>query len=81
MKYEYLVVPFIGSIKSHQGADVAAQQLQTVISHYANAGWDFVQMGDVNIEVKPGCIAGLFGQSASYIRFDQVIFRRENQEG
>ena len=76
MKYEYKVVPFIGVIKSGQGADVAAQQLQSVISQYVGAGWEFVQLSDVNIEVQPGCLPALLGQKSSYLRFDQVIFRR-----
>jgi len=76
MKYQYKVIPFIGSMKSGQGADVAAQQLQSVISQHATDGWEFVQLGDVNIEMKPGCLAGLFGGGVSYMRFDQVIFRR-----
>jgi len=76
MKYQYKIVPFIGQIKSGQGADVAAQQLESVISQHVNAGWEFVQLGDVNIEVQPGCLAGLFGQKAAYVTFDQIIFRK-----
>ena len=76
MAYEYKVVPFIGSVKSGEGPDVAAQQLQSLISDGAAHGWEFVQLGDVNIRVKPGCLATLFGREATYVRFDQVIFRR-----
>ena len=76
MKYEYKVVPFIGSIDEGQGADVAAHQLQSVISDYARDAWEFVQLGDVNIEVKPGCLGKFLGKKSEYIRFDQVIFRR-----
>ena len=76
MKYEYKVLPFIGKIKSGEGAEVAARQLQVVISEYAASGWEFVQLGDVNIEIQPGCLAGLLGQKAVYVKFDQLIFRR-----
>jgi len=76
MKYQYKIVPFIGKIKSGQGADIAAQQLESVISQYVDAGWEFVQLGDVNIEVQPGCLAGLLGQKAAYVTFDQIIFRK-----
>ena len=75
-QYEYKAVPFIGSIKKGQGADAVAVQLSSAINSYASAGWEFSQLGDVNIEVKPGCLAALFGASVSYIRFDQLIFRR-----
>jgi hypothetical protein len=78
MKYQYKIVPFIGKIKSGQGADIAAQQLESLISMYVNEGWEFVQLGDVNIEIQPGCLAGLLGQKAAYVTFDQIIFRKES---
>jgi hypothetical protein len=76
MAYQYQVVPFIGKIKSSQSASDVAAQLQAVISQYAVQGWEFYQIGDVNIEVKPGCLAGLFGAKIAYMRFDQIIFRK-----
>jgi hypothetical protein len=42
---------------------------------YVSSGWELYQLVDVNIEVQPGCIAGLFGATTQYIRFDQLIFR------
>jgi len=76
MNYQYKVVPFIGKLKSGESAEIAAQQLQNLISQYTSQGWEFVQLGDVNIEIQPGCIAALLGQKASYITFDQVVFRK-----
>ena len=76
-QYEYKVVPFIGSVKGKQGADTVAQQLTSILNQHAAYGWEFQQMGDVNIQIKPGCLASLFGASASYIRFDQLVFRRQ----
>jgi hypothetical protein len=76
MAYQYQVVPFIGKIKSNQSAADVAGQLQGVISQYATQGWEFQQMGDVNIEVQAGCLAGLLGAKTSYMRFDQIIFRK-----
>lgn len=78
MSYQYHVVPFIGKIKSGQSAAEVAGQLQNVISHHVSQGWELYQVSDVTIEVKPGCIASLFGTRVSYIRFDQIIFRRES---
>jgi hypothetical protein len=78
-QYVYKVVPFIGNIKSNEGADTVAKQLNSVINQHAADGWEFHQMGDVNIRVKPGCLASLFGASASYIRFDQLVFRRQTE--
>lgn len=77
-KYQYQVVPFIGKIKSSQSAAEVSVQLQGIINQYAAQGWEFYQLNDVNIEVKPGCLASLFGARAAYIQFDQLIFRRES---
>jgi len=79
-RYEYMVVPFIGRLKSGlfstQGAGDVSKQLTEVINQYANQGWEFRTVNDVNIEVKPGCLASLFGAKTAFIPFDQVIFRR-----
>ena len=75
--YSYKVVPFIGQIKSNQNAGEVSKQLQSVIDQIAKEGWEFYQLTNTNIEVKPGCIAGLFGSKVSYVTFDQIIFRKE----
>jgi len=75
-RYEYQAIPFIGSVKSGQGADIVANQLTSAIDSMASQGWEFHQLADVNIEVQPGCLAKLFGASVSYITFNQLIFRR-----
>ncbi|MHB8521891.1 MAG: DUF4177 domain-containing protein [Limisphaerales bacterium] len=81
MKYEYKVIPFIGKLKSGrfgslEDAGEVSKQLEAVISQQASQGWEFVTLNDVNIEIKPGCLAGLFGSKTAYMPFDQVIFRR-----
>ena len=75
-RYVYVVEPFIGSIINKQSAKDVSEQLQTLINHYAKKGWEFCSVSEVNIEVSPGCIAGLFGSGNEYTKFDQVIFRR-----
>jgi len=79
-KYQYHAVPFIGKIKGGQSADDVSTQLTTMLNHYASQGWELYQLGDVNIEVQPGCLDGLFGKGPSYIRFDQLIFRRAYED-
>jgi hypothetical protein len=81
MKYEYKVVPFIGKLKSGlfgsvEDAGGVSTQLETVINQHTSQEWEFVTLNDVNIEIKPGCLAGLFGSKTAYMPFDQVIFRR-----
>jgi len=76
MEYQYQVVPFIGKINAKQAASDVASQLQAVINRYSSEGWDFFQLSDVNIEVQPGCLAAFLGGKVSYVRFDQIIFRK-----
>jgi hypothetical protein len=76
MSYQYKVVPFIGHIKGSQSSTDVASQIESVINQYAGQGWEFCQLSNANIEVKPGCIAGLLGAKLSYVQFDQLIFRK-----
>lgn len=77
-QYTYKVVPFIGKIKNGQGAQEVSKQLQSMIDAHVNDGWEFYQLSDTNIEISPGCLAALFGAKESYVKFDQVIFRKAN---
>lgn len=76
MSYQYLVVPFQGQIKAGGTVAAVSAQLESVINQYSSQGWEFHTLNDVNIEVTPGCISGLFGAKAAYVLYDQVIFRR-----
>jgi hypothetical protein len=79
--YEYKVVPFRGQIKtgllSSEGPQVASKQLEEVINSGTSGGWEFVEVSHINILTEPGCIAGLFGQRAMNIVYDQVVFRKQ----
>jgi hypothetical protein len=79
MPYEYKVVPFIGQSRGRVSPDEVATQLEAVIRQYVALGWEFYQLSDVNIEVQPGCLAGLLGAKAQYARFDQIIFRADQR--
>ncbi len=76
MAAQYKVVPFIGKIKSSGSAGEVATQLQAAINANAVDGWELHSFNDVNIEVRPGCLAGLFGAKAAYIQFDQLVFKK-----
>jgi hypothetical protein len=80
--YEYLVVPFVGNLKSGlfnlQNAGAVTLHLQSVINHYVAQGWDYYSTEKINILVTAGCLASLFGQRDSFITFDQIIFRRQH---
>lgn len=76
MGLKYRVMPFIGKIKRGESSDEVSNQLEALINEGANEGWEFAQVNNVNIEVQPGCLAGLFGAKADYVRFDMVVFKR-----
>jgi len=75
-QFEYKVVPFIGKIGAGENAGKVSAQLQSLIDTHASDGWELHLMGDVNIQVSPGCLGALFGAKAAYVRFDQIIFRK-----
>jgi hypothetical protein len=72
---EYKVVPFIGQSRGSLSAADVAKQLELILNQHVANGWEFCQLSDVNVEVQPGCVAGLLGAKVQYVRFDQVIFR------
>lgn len=78
MAGKYQVLPFIGKIKGNQSADDVSDQLENLINEGNSNGLEFVQLGSVNIEVAPGCIAGLLGAKASYVRCDMAIFKSKS---
>jgi hypothetical protein len=77
----YRVSPFIGKIKGNQNATEVSSQLESAINQNAANGWEFVESTNVNIEVQPGCLAGLFGAKADYMRFDMLVFRQSALPG
>ena len=77
MSFIYRVMPFIGKINSKQSAADVSDQLESLINEGAKEGWEFDQLNNVNIEVKPGCIAGLFGAKLAYTQFDMVVFKKQ----
>lgn len=73
--FKYKVVPFIGQAQGSVSASDVASRLESTIRENASAGWEFCQLSNVSVEVTPGCLAGLFGATVQYVRFDQLIFR------
>jgi hypothetical protein len=73
--YEYKVVSFAGQVKASRLGEVAGR-LQAAINLEVGGGWEFYQLGTVNVEASPGCIASLFGARNASIQLDQLIFRR-----
>jgi len=78
----YKVLPFIANIRVGQGPDVAASQLSFLINQEDIAGWRYVRMENVEINIhnpgSKGCLGlGCFGvvpPSNERIRYDMVVF-------
>jgi len=72
----YKVVPFLGQLVGSQSVEAVSKQLNDVITKHESEGWEFVQLAQTSIQVKPGCIQGLFGAKTSYETFDQIVFKK-----
>ena len=75
-EYEYWVEPFDVKTGPNDTPVLVASQLQEAINKHGPQGWEFCSVASVNLETRPGCLAGIFGASPGYTRYNQIIFRR-----
>ncbi|MBS1913914.1 MAG: hypothetical protein JST22_18135 [Bacteroidetes bacterium] len=75
--FEYRVVPFTGTIKGKGSISDVSARLQEEINRQSQEGWEFYQLGSINIEVKPGCLGGMLGAKTLSFPQDQIVFRRD----
>lgn len=75
---DYKVIPFVASIDSKKGnSNHVADQLDDVIRHHSNQGWEYVRLESVSTFVQPdnGCFG--FGGKPGYTTSRQmVVFRK-----
>lgn len=64
--------------KAGQKADTVLNPVAKVIESETVGGWTFVNMYDMPIYVKPGCIAGLMGQTGGTDYFYMLVFKKED---
>jgi hypothetical protein len=76
MAYQYKVVPFSTRVKMGSPTAECSTQLEAIINDHAKQGWEFHQIAQINIEVQPGCLAGLGGARPTNMPIDQVVFRK-----
>jgi hypothetical protein len=76
MTYRYFVAPFVGKLQFGRKVEEVSKQLEGVINHYAEHGWEFVEVAQVDMIVAPGCLAALLGAKESTVSYNQVIFRQ-----
>lgn len=70
---EYIVVPFNAAISQKDSSSTAASQLQSLITNYANDGWEYVRLENIETSVAPesGCFG--FGAKPGYTTSVEVI--------
>lgn len=73
----YKVVPFVASIDSVQGSAEAAAQLENLIQHYSNQGWEYVRLESVETVVvgNDGCF-GIGATPAQLTAYSMAVFRQ-----
>ncbi|QFS86284.1 MULTISPECIES: DUF4177 domain-containing protein [unclassified Marinobacter] len=78
--YQYKMVqvpPNIEVQAKQQRGNEAAAYLEDVVNTYAKDGWEFYRVDAIGVNVKPGCIAGLFGQKEALSTYHVVSFRKQ----
>lgn len=80
MNYIYKMIQIPPNIsvqaKYHQGNE-AASYLESLVNQWAEQGWEFLRVDAIGVQVQPGCLMGLFGQSSTPTIYYVITFRRE----
>lgn len=75
--YKMQQVPPNISIESKgQKGNEAAAYLEAVVNEQARNGWEFHRVDPIGVQVRPGCLASLFGQKADETTYYVITFRK-----
>ena len=77
--YEYSMLqipPNITVAKKGYAGNEAAGYLQEVVNGMSREGWEFFRVDSIGVQVKPGCLAALFGSKVEETSYYVVTFRR-----
>lgn len=77
---EYKVIPFVASIDSKKGnSSNVALQLEDIIKHHSNQGWEYQRLESVTTFVKPesGCF-GIGAQPGFTTSKQMIVFSRKS---
>ncbi len=64
--------------KSGQKADKVLAPVALKIQDEAQGGWEFINMYNMPIWVKPGCLASLFGNKGGTDYYYMLVFKKED---
>jgi hypothetical protein len=76
---EYKVVPFVATIDPIKGtSEHVAEQLESMIKHFTNQGWEYVRLEGVSTFVHPetGCF-GLGAKPGYTTTRQMVVFQKK----
>jgi len=71
---EYKVIPFVASIDHNKGkSSHVAEQLEEIIKHHTNQGWNYIRLESVSTFVQPenGCFG--FGGKPGFTTAKQMV--------
>ena len=79
MSFEYKMVqiPPNVSVQAQAQGNEAAGYMQSVVNSEATEGWEFYRVDSIGVEVRPGCLGGLFGRKAEGSVYHVITFRRK----
>lgn len=72
----YKVVAFHPSVTDRDSAEVAAKELEKVITEYAKDGWNFVALESMTTTVKPTGCNKLFNKQPSDSNLQLIVFNK-----
>lgn len=64
--------------KTGQNADKVLAPVALKIQDEAQGGWEFINMYNMPIWVKPGCLASLFGNKGGTDYYYMLVFKKED---
>jgi hypothetical protein len=76
--YIYKAEPLLRTFQQKRApsADEVKQVFDEILARELAAGWDYVQLESVPVQLNPGCLAGLFGRKSEIHYYSLAVFRR-----
>jgi len=74
MQYKCVPAPTELVIDKKGSYDEAVRSFADLINREATGGWTYHSMENIAVTQKPGCIMALFGQKATTVYFNMLVF-------
>ena len=77
MQYKCVPAPSELVIDNKGSYDTAVRSFADIINREVNGGWNFHSMENIAVTQRPGCLAALFGQKATTVYFNMLVFSND----